>query len=314
MAPVTNARVLFNEIPSGLPIPGQTTVYDASQTIDPDAVPLDGGFLVKTLVLSIDPYMRGRMRDPSNKSYAPAYITGEPIQNYGVGLVFRSENDGFKPEITFTGTRSYWVARDTSEMRVLKKTENLPWSTYVGVCGVAGQTAHHGWAEYAHPKKGDVVFVSAAAGPVGATVIQLAKAGGCKVIASAGNDEKVDFIRSIGADVAFNYRKESTTKVLDYWDGVGGEILEAAIGAAAVGARFIECGMISGYNSEPYHIKNMMLIHIDELYRTILTKVACGEIKYKEDAKHGLEAVGEAIVDVQIGKNKGKSVIVVAEE
>lgn len=107
MAPVTNARVLFNEIPSGLPIPGQTTVYDASQTIDPDAVPLDGGFLVKTLVLSIDPYMRGRMRDTSIKSYAPAYITGEPIQNYGVGLVFRSENDGFKPKITFTGTRSH---------------------------------------------------------------------------------------------------------------------------------------------------------------------------------------------------------------
>lgn len=83
---------------------------------------------------------------------------------------------------------------------------------------MTGQTAHHGWAEYAHPKKGDVVFVSAAAGPVGATVIQLAKADGCKVIASAGTDEKVEFIRSIGADIAFNYKKESTAKVLE-WEG-----------------------------------------------------------------------------------------------
>ncbi|KAI0918223.1 hypothetical protein AcV7_007025 [Taiwanofungus camphoratus] len=78
MAPVRNARVLFKEIPSGLPVPGKTTVYDASQSIDLEAAPLHGGFLVKTLVLSIDPYLHGRMRDASIKSYSEPFLIGEP--------------------------------------------------------------------------------------------------------------------------------------------------------------------------------------------------------------------------------------------
>lgn len=127
-----------------------------------------------------------------------------------------------------------------------------------------GKTADFGWKELSLAKKGEVAFVTAGAGPVGQLVIQLAKLDGLKVIASAGSDEKVEYLKTLGADVAFNYKTSKTAEVLDkegpinvYWDNVGGETLEAAIDHAAVGARFIECGMISGYNNtgEPYHVK-----------------------------------------------------------
>jgi len=318
-------------------------VYDTSQTIDLESVSLDGGVVVKILVLSIDPYLRGRMRAPSIKSYSPPFTLGEPIVNFGVGLVLRSESSSIKPGDHLYGHfpfQQYVVVKDTSSLRVLKNEEKLPWSLYVGVCGMPGQTAYHAWKEFAHPKQGDVVFVTAASGPVGATVVQLAKADGLKVIASAGSEEKVAFVNSIGADVAFNYKTQKTAEVLEkegpiniYWDNVGGETFEAAIDAAAVGARFIECGMISGYNgSAPYPVKNLRLIvgkelqisgfivhnlhykYLEAFYREVPSMVARGEIKYLEDITQGLENAGEAILDVQTGKNKGKSVILVAEE
>ncbi|CCM00867.1 uncharacterized protein FIBRA_02913 [Fibroporia radiculosa] len=344
MAPVTNGRVLFNEIPTGYPIPGKTTVYDASQTIDLESTALDGGFLIKTLVVSIDPYMRGKMRDPSIQSYTPPFFVGQPLDNYGVGVILRSEDPLIKPgdHVYAFGFpfQQYFVAKDAKLFYKIQNEEKLPLSAYVGVCGMPGKTAYHAWKEYAHPQKGDVVFVSTAAGPVGATVAQLAKFEGLKVIGSAGSDEKVAFLKSIGVDVAFNYKTENTLEVLQregpiniYWDNVGGETLEAALEAAAPHARFIECGMISNYNNQgPYHIKNLMHLvsksiqlsgfivldlfakYDEEFYKTVPGMVARGEIKYLEDAKRGLEAAGDAILEVQSGKNKGKSVIIVADE
>ncbi|OBZ77792.1 Zinc-type alcohol dehydrogenase-like protein PB24D3.08c [Grifola frondosa] len=313
MSPVTNARVLFNEIPTGYPGPS-TTIYDTSLKIDLENVPLEGGFLVKILVLSMDPYVRGRMRDPSDGNKGPpAFTLGEPMSNYGVGVILRSESQAFKHGDHLYGQfpfQQYYVGKTATEFQILKNEVNLPWSAYVGVCGMPGQTAYHGWKEFAHPKKGDVVFVTAGSGPVGATVIQLAKAEGLKVIASASTD----------------------AKVACYWDNVGGETLEAALDGAAVGARFIECGMMSIYNRASYHIKNLVLIfakqlhisgfivsslhhkYLEQFYREIPPKVASGEIKYKEDVKRGLEKTNEALIDAQFGRIHGKSVIIVAEE
>ncbi|KAI0357028.1 NAD-P-binding protein [Trametes cingulata] len=343
MAPVKNGRYLFNEVPTGFPEPGKTTIYDDSQTIDPDTVPLNGGFLVKVLVLSVDPYLRGKMRDASVKSYSPPFYIGEPLYNYGIGVVVRSENSAFKPGDHLYGIfnfQHYVIENDPKKFKVIENKEGLPWSVYVGVCGMPGETAAYGWKEFAHPKKGEVAFVTAGAGPVGATVIQLAKADGLKVIASAGSDEKVAFLSSIGADVAFNYKTVNTRKVLEkegpiniYWDNVGGETLEAALDFAEKHARFIECGMISSYNTTtPYHVKNLMKIvsqeltingfivgsirhkYEDDFYATFPKRVASGEIKYKEHPVRGLENAGQAIVDVQSGRNFGKSVIIVADE
>lgn len=343
MAPVRNGRVLFNEIPQGLPQPGKATVYDTSQTIDLDNVPLDGGFLVKLLVLSIDPYQRGKMRPAHIPSYSPAYALGEPLDNYGVGVVLRSENPATKAgdhvygELPF---QEYAVLKQLpTSFRILENAEGLPWSTYVGVLGMPGQTAYHAWHEFAFPQKGEIAFVSGGAGPVGATVIQLAKVAGLKVIASAGTKDKVEFLKAVGADVAFNYKETDTLEVLKkegpiniYWDNVGGSTLDAALDGAAVGARFIECGMISQYNAtEPYPMKNLMLIvgkqlkvsgfivsslnhkYLEKFYAEMPGRVARGEIKYSEDIAE-LAETGQAILDVQTGRNTGKKVIVVARE
>lgn len=121
-------------------------------------------------------------------------------------------------------------------MRLLENKEGLPWSAYVGVAGMPGmytfsqscgegsaqiaylnlgRTAYHAWKEYSSAKKGETAFVTAGAGPVGSAVIQIAKAEGLKVIASAGSEEKVEFLKSIGADVAFNYKTTKTAEVLE---------------------------------------------------------------------------------------------------
>ncbi|GJE91334.1 NADP-dependent oxidoreductase [Phanerochaete sordida] len=342
MAPVKNGRLLFNEVPTGYPEPGKTTVYDETETIDLDNAPLNGGFLVKTLVLSIDPYLRGKMRDASVKSYSPAFEKGQPIENFGVGVVLRSENPKVKAGDHVYGIfpfAQYFIRPSFDGFRVLENKEGLPWSVYVGVAGMPGQTAYSAWKEYAKVQKGDVVFVTAASGPVGSFVVRLAKADGLKVIASAGSDEKCEFVKSLGADVVFNYKTTKTADVLAkegpiniFWDNVGGESLDAALQYAARGARFLECGMISGYNGQAQPVNNLMMIvakelqingflvfsllpkYAEEFYREVPARIASGEFKFIEDVKKGLEFAGHAIYEVQAGKNHGKSVIQVAEE
>ncbi|KAI0788286.1 NAD(P)-binding protein [Fomes fomentarius] len=338
MAPINNGRVIYKEIPTGYPVPGKTMVYDESQTIDLDNEPLQGGILVKTLVLSIDPYLRHRMQKENPLGFFPMFKVGEPLDNGGVGVVIRSEDPSFKPGHHVTGAfQKYVVFTDTKGLRVIENKETLPWSAYVGVLGLAGRTAHHGWMEYSHAKQGDIAFVTAASGT---TVVQLAKSQGLKVIASAGSEEKVEFVRSLGADITFNYKTTSTKEVLAkegpvnvYWDNVGGESLEAALEYAAQKAQFIICGSISNYNTdEPYNVKNLQNLvwrevtfhgflttslmdkYEDEFFRTVPARIASGEIKYKEHRVRGLENAGQAIVDVQNGKNFGKMVVVVAEE
>ncbi|RPD54785.1 NAD(P)-binding protein [Lentinus tigrinus ALCF2SS1-7] len=324
MSPVRNARVVYKEVPEGFPIPGKTFVYDDSQTIDLENVPLNGGVLFKVLVVSVDPYMRRKMQDPSVDFHLGLFKVGEPLYNFSVSKVVRSENPALKE-----GDHIYGVFR---------------------------QTAHHAWMEYAHPysKKGDVAFVTAASGAVGAIVVQLAKADGLKVIASAGSDEKCEFVRSLGADVVFNYKTTSTREVLkkegpvqmyaqrlafprsptrSYWDNVGGESLDAALEWAAQKAHFVICGMISNYNTgEPYNVKNLQQVvwreitfhgflvtslwpkYDEEFNRMFPPRVASGELKYKDDLVRGLENAGQALVNVLSGTNFGKCSVVVADE
>ncbi|KAF8881861.1 hypothetical protein BD779DRAFT_1675206 [Infundibulicybe gibba] len=342
MAPVTNGRALFNAVPTGYPEPGKTIVYDTTQTIDLENVALNGGFLVKTLVLSIDPYLRGRMRAPEKASYNMPFALGEPITSHGVGVVLRSEYAGVKAGDHVYGMfphEEYFVKKNMDMSRVLHNEHNLPWSVYVGAAGMPGATNVLLCLErISKAKKGEVAFVTTGGGPVGSLVIQLAKADGMKVIASAGSDEKVEFMKSIGADVAFNYKTTNTKAVLEkegpinvYWDNVGGESLEAALDAAASGGRFIECGMITGYNGNPYPIKNLMHIvaksltisgflvynfqakYEEEFYATFPKRLASGELKYTEEVTKGLDKVGDVMLAVQKGTNKAKAVILVAD-
>ncbi|KAI0045916.1 alcohol dehydrogenase [Auriscalpium vulgare] len=344
MAPVTNARHIFIEIPTGLPEPGKHTAHDTSRTIDLENEPLHGGFLVKTLILSIDPYMRVKMRDASIKSYSPAYAIGEPLYGYGIGRVLRSESSALKPGDHIYGAltphEEYFVRQDPEQFEVLKNEYNLPLSLFVGVLGMPGQTAYVGWKEFSKAKPGETAFVTTAAGAVGSFVIQLAKLDGLKVIASSGSDEKAAFAKAVGADVSFNYKKDSTKDVLDregpidvYWDNVGGETLDLALAAAKDYARIIECGMSSQYNaSELYGIKNALFFvtkslslngfivykifhkYASDFYREVPKLVKDGKIKYEEHLKRGLDLVGEGLRDALDGRNQGKVVIVVADD
>ncbi|KAF8905369.1 hypothetical protein CPB85DRAFT_1376801 [Mucidula mucida] len=339
MAPTRNAAVLFNEVPTGYPEPGKTTVYDTTPTIDLDNVSLAGGILVKTLVVSVDPYQRGKMREPETKSYAPPYFVGEPLYNYGIGRVLRSDHSDFKVGDHVTGQLNFqeysvFPANTIPTRRteiIIKTAEALPWTAYVGAAGMPGRTAFFGYKEFAKAKKGDTIFVSTGAGAVGSMVVQLAKLDGLKVIASAGSDAKVEFLREIGADVAFNYKTTDTQQVLEregpldiYWDNVGGSTLDAALGCTKDFARIIACGMITGYNDgfKGQNFKNLWLMFarslsfngflefnlrrqwIAEFNNSIPQKLASGEIKYREEIR----------TVWKLGDNVGKSVVVIAQD
>ncbi|KAF9537150.1 alcohol dehydrogenase [Agrocybe pediades] len=344
MSEVTNGRVVFKSIPEAYPIPGENIVYDTSEKIDLDNVPLNGGILLKTLEVSVDPYMRGRMRDASIESYAPAFHLNESIDGFGVAVVVRSESSEAKKGDYVYGMiqyQNYNIVKDLKSTNLSKfvNSENLPLSTYVGVLGMPGKTAFMAWREYSKAKKGETAFVSTGAGPVGSLVIQLAKMDGLKVIGSAGSADKVQFMKECGADVAFNYKKENVADVLKregpidiYWDNVGGETLDAALEASRLNGRFIECGMISEYNSkEGAPIRNLFQVvskslsihgfitgrleakHNEDFYKTIPPLVANGTIKHQEQVFHGLEKVGDVILAVQKGENTAKAVVHVAD-
>ncbi|KAG9312548.1 hypothetical protein JVU11DRAFT_6943 [Chiua virens] len=253
MAPVTNTCVIFKEVLQGIDdatrapilgtyLPGQTTAFVDNQTIDVDNVPLDGGILLKTLVLSLELYVLAKMRS-GLVAAADTYKDGDTIQSFGVGVVVRTENPAFKIGDHLFGVypfAEYSVQSNTESYGKIDNKHNLPWNAFVGIAGMPGQTAFTGWNEYARAKKGEVAFVTSGAGAVGSLVIQLAKRDGMKVIASAGTDDKVQFLKELGADVAFNYKTTKTAEVLAeegpidvYWDNVGGETLEAALNAAA---------------------------------------------------------------------------------
>ncbi|KAJ7343059.1 alcohol dehydrogenase [Mycena albidolilacea] len=309
MAPVTNGR-----------------------TIDLQNAPLHGGVLIKVLILSMDPYMRGRLRAPEIES----------LEGYGIGVILRSETAGVEAGAHVRGIlahKEYIIASDITALEVIERDPRLHWSAYVGAAGMPGETAFIGWREHSDAKKGEVAYISTGAGPVGSMVIQLAKQDGLKVIASAGSDEKVKFMKEIGADVAFNYKTTDLREVLAkegpldiFWDNVGGETLDAALEFSANYARIIECGQISGYNNAGQPVKNTGLIFAKRLHihgflvldlspkytaafrAEFVPKLASGEFKFTEDVTRGLDKVGDVMVAVQKGTNTGKAVVVVADE
>jgi hypothetical protein len=159
---VKNEQVIYNESPVDVPIPGKTLKL-VSTELDVDSVPLNGGVLVKNQALSLDPYQRGRMRDPKIQSYAPAYELGKPMMGYGVGVIERSEHKDYKIGQTlygFTTFETYTVvpADKLSSYRVLSNKEGLPPTLLVGSVGMSGQTSWYGLEKIGRPKKGETIF------------------------------------------------------------------------------------------------------------------------------------------------------------
>lgn len=247
---------------------GEATLDNFSlATVDlPDPQP--GEVLVRNLFLSVDPYMRGRMNDA--KSYVPPFELGKPMQGAAVGRIEVS-NDPSLPVGTHVlstyGWREAFVAPAT-HMQVVDVTAAPP-SAYLGVLGTTGFTAWVGLFRIARLQDGETVFVSGGAGAVGLAACQMAKMHGCRVLASAGTDEKVSYLRDeVKTDFAFHYRKGEPLGYLKkgapeglhvYFDNTAGPQLEAALYCLRQHGRVVLCGAIAGYNTPVPGPRNLAL-------------------------------------------------------
>ncbi|MFE0434394.1 NADP-dependent oxidoreductase [Streptomyces nigra] len=300
--------------------------------------PGEGQVLVRNKYLSVDPYMRGRMS--AAKSYADPYELGKVMQGGAVGEVVESNAEGIAVGdhvLHFFGWREYAALDARHAVKV--DADAAPLSTYLGVLGMTGLTAYAGLLRTAAFKEGDAVFVSGAAGAVGSQVGQIARLkGASRVIGSAGSDEKVKLlVEEYGFDAAFNYKngpvaeqlKQAAPDGIDvYFDNVGGEHLEAAIGRLNRGGRIAVCGMISVYNDTepapgPRNLARLIQTrgriegflvgdHYDlqpQFVQEVGPWVASGELKYRETAVEGIENNLEAFFGVLRGDNIGKMIV-----
>ncbi len=242
---VQNKAFIYKQIPQGWPKPGQDLAIE-DISFDENAAPPKNGITTKNLYAAFDPSQRGRMRDPSIGSYAPAMEIGKPVISVSViGKVLKSDNDqvreGQTVMLTLAATESYSsVSGDAVNMlQVIEEKDGVPLTAYLGLLGMTGMTAYGSLLEIGEPKKGDVILVSAAAGAVGQMVAQIAVSMGLHVIGSVGDDDKVKFCKEqLGMQEAFNYKKESVWDAVKrlapdgidiFYDNVGGELLDCAL-------------------------------------------------------------------------------------
>ncbi len=299
--------------------------------------PGDGELLVKNTLMSVEPYMRGRMNDV--KSYVPPFGVGEALSGAAIGTVIASR----VPDIPFGATvlhdrgwREFAVV-PAKAARVID-TSRVPAETYLGALGTTGFTAWVGLRIIAEVKAGETIFVSGAAGAVGSMAVQLAKRWGLTVIGSASSVEKARVVREeLGADAAFDYHEGAHKQLralapdgIDvYFDNVGGEQLEAALFATRNFARIVLCGAISQYNaaSPPPGPRNLAIaigrrvklqgfIVIDHMQRfgefvkEVSPLVASGEFKAPATFFDGLDKAPEAFMQMlRPNASVGKMVI-----
>jgi NADPH-dependent curcumin reductase CurA len=321
--------------PHGEPTPGDFALAEVEV---PE--PAEGQVLVRNLVMSVDPYMRGRMNDV--KSYVPPYQLDQPLDGGAVGEVVASGVETHRPgDLVLHGLGWRDLALGPAEaFRVLPSSGASP-SAHLGVLGMPGLTAYAGLFEVAGFSAGETVFVSAAAGAVGSLVGQLAKARGGRVIGSAGSPDKVRWLtEGLGFDAAFDYRaapvlaqlRAAAPEGIDvYFDNVGGDHLEAALDVARVHARFAVCGMISRYNAtEPTPApRNLFMLvgkrltvrgflvrdhaHLQEEFsREVGAMLAEGRLEAVETVVQGLENAPSAFLGLLRGENTGKMVVRIA--
>ncbi len=302
----------------------------------------DGDVLVRNVYMSVDPYMRGRMRDV--ESYVPPFAIGEALQGGAIGKVEASNH----PDIAAgdyvsngMGWRDYFVAPGETLQKV--DGDATPLSRYLGALGGTGFTAYVGLLDLMDPQEGETVFVSGAAGAVGLIVGQLAKIRGCYVVGSAGSDEKVGLLTSeFGYDAAFNYKNGDVTEAVGgaflegidvYFDNVGGDHLQAALEHMKDFGRISACGSISLYNLEdPAPGPNNMSMIVrkrltikgfivsdhgdrrDAFQRDMSRWLGEGDVIDRETIVDGLENAPEAFMGLFSGQNVGKMLVKVGDE
>jgi NADPH-dependent curcumin reductase CurA len=336
LAATMNRQITLASRPSGFPVEP-----DFRLARSPMLWPTDGQVLVQTIFLSVDPYMRGRMSEA--ESYAPPLAIGELMPGGAVGRVLESGDPRFAVgEIVqgMLGWQDYAVA-DAGDLRAVDD-RLAPIQTALGVLGMPGLTAYFGLLDVCHPKAGQTVVVSGAAGAVGMLVGQLARLMGCRVVGVAGSDAKVAFLtRELGFDAAFNYKTTADyvgrlralcpAGIDVYFDNVGGAISDAALRLINVKARIAVCGQISQYNLEQPELgprwfgqlvvkraraQGFLVSDYASRFPEGLQAMAIwlkqGKLQYREDVAHGLESAPRAFIGMLNGSNLGKQLVQVS--
>ena len=304
-----------------------------------------GEMLLRTLVMSLDPYMRGRMN--AGKSYAEPVAIGGVMEAAAVSEVVSSDVEGYAPGDTVVGATG-WQSHSVSDGSGVTRTDTGEWplSTALGVLGMPGLTAYVGMTNIGRPQSGETVVVAAASGAVGSVVGQIAKIEGCRAVGIAGDGEKCDFVTGeLGFDTCLDRRARDFETALAkacpagidvYFENVGGAVLRAVIPLLNRDARIPVCGTIAHYNDSvlppgPDHlpllmrsalvkrltIRGFLVFDFADQQPAFAAKMkgwlADGRVKYREDVVEGLENAPPAFIGLLRGENFGKVVVRVAE-
>ncbi len=340
-ASAVNRQVLLAARPVGMPTRADWSIVDT-----PLPEPAPGGVLVQTLMLSLDPAMRGWMNE--GKSYIEPVGIGEVMRAGGVGRVIASNTAAFAVGDHVSGSLGVqqYCAFDEAGLRragLVKIDPSLaPLPKWLNALGMPGMTAYFGLLDVGQPQAGETVVVSGAAGAVGQTVGQVAKIRGCRVVGIAGGADKCDFVvRELGFDACIDYKagsvrdglKQHCPKGVDvYFDNVGGDILDTVLTRINRKARIVICGAISQYNNTgpvkgPSNYLSLLvnrarmegIVVFDyapryaEAVRDIAQWMAEGRFKSREDVVEGIDHFPEALLKLFDGANFGKLVLKVSE-
>ena len=319
--------------------PGEPSPDDFELREEGIPQPGPGEVLTRTLWLSIDPYMRGRLRE--QQTYATAVQIGETMTGETVGEVVASAHPGFVAGDIAVGARGWSSHLLTPAERLTKLEQHAaPLSAYLGVLGMPGATANAGITEICKPKPGETAVVSAASGAVGSIAGQLAKRAGARVVGVAGGAEKCLWVQdSLGFDDCIDHRSMDLERELAtacpngidaYFENVGGAVQAAVFDLLNPFARVAMCGMVSQYNAEElppgpnlgFVVGKRVLIQgfivsdrperLVEWRKLAAPWVADGSLAYREDVVDGLESAPDALAGILSGRNFGKLLVRVA--
>ncbi len=337
----TNHRIRLNSRPVGAPT-AENFLFDEV----PLEAPGEGQVLLRTLYLSLDPYMRGRMSDA--KSYAKPVEIGEVMVGATVSEVIESNSPDFDPGdivLGYGGWQEYSIEYASQLRRI--DPEIAPVSTALGVLGMPGFTAYAGLLEIGMPKPGETVAVAAASGPVGSVVGQIANIVGATSVGIAGGPAKVNHLKELGFDIVLDHRSptfkedlaEAVPQGIDvYFENVGGKVFEAVLPLLNTFARVPVCGLVSSYNLTelpPGPDRTGLLMStilrrsltvrgfiqtefVDRLGEKFMddmsTWIQEGKIRYREDIRTGLDRAPEYFNELLTGGNFGKMVVAVGAQ
>lgn len=337
-----NRRIVLASRPNGAPVQDNFRLEELAAPI-----PREGEVLLRSIYLSLDPYMRGRMSD------APSYAPPVDIDAVMVGATVCQIEDSRNPDfergdwvLAYSGWQLYAVSDGTGLTKLGKNPEKPSFA--LGILGMPGFTAYMGLLDIGKPKPGDTLVVAAATGPVGATVGQIAKLKGCRVVAVAGSPEKCRYAReTLGFDACLDHKdpdfadklKQSCPEGIDiYYENVGGKVFDGVLPLLNVGARIPVCGLVSRYNATklpegPDRLSVLMATILvkrikvqgfiifddyghryDEFALDMTNMLKTGKIHYREQLVEGLENAPGAFIGMLEGQNFGKLVVKVNNE